>query len=88
MVKEELIKDVYDFCKANYNKENVIKYSNYFKGDYDAWGLTTPMIRARVKELYARKDIDLEWVNKKQLTPEVIKERGKANLANLRTMLS
>ncbi len=31
---------------------------------------------------------DLEWVNKKQLTPEVIKERGKANLANLRTMLS
>ena len=31
---------------------------------------------------------DLEWVNKKQLSPEVIKERGKANLANLRTMLS
>ncbi len=31
---------------------------------------------------------DLEWSNKKQLTPEVIKERGKANLANLKTMLS
>jgi len=31
---------------------------------------------------------DLEWVNKKQLAPEVLKERGKANLANLRTMLS
>ena len=31
---------------------------------------------------------DLEWVNKKQLTPELIKERGKANLANLKTMLS
>jgi len=31
---------------------------------------------------------ELEWVNKKQLTPEVIKERGKANLANLKTMLS
>jgi len=31
---------------------------------------------------------DLEWINKKQLTPEVIKERGKANLANLKTMLS
>ncbi|MDD5463017.1 MAG: DNA helicase Rep [Methylococcales bacterium] len=31
---------------------------------------------------------DLEWVNKKQLTPEVIKERGKANLANLKTMVS
>jgi ATP-dependent DNA helicase Rep len=31
---------------------------------------------------------DLEWINKKQLTAEVIKERGKANLANLKTMLS
>lgn len=31
---------------------------------------------------------DLEWVNKKQLSPEVIKERGMANLANLKTMLS
>lgn len=31
---------------------------------------------------------ELEWINKKQLSPEVIKERGKANLANLKTMLS
>ncbi|MEQ1740504.1 MAG: DNA helicase Rep [Methyloglobulus sp.] len=31
---------------------------------------------------------DLEWVNKKQLPADVIKERGKANLANLKTMLS
>jgi ATP-dependent DNA helicase Rep len=31
---------------------------------------------------------DLEWINKNQLTPEVIKERGKANLASLKTMLS
>jgi len=31
---------------------------------------------------------DLEWVNKKQLAPEVIKERGKASLANLKSMLS
>lgn len=33
-------------------------------------------------------EADLEWVNKKQLAPEVIKERGKASLANLKTMLS
>ncbi|MDP3391716.1 MAG: DNA helicase Rep [Methylococcaceae bacterium] len=31
---------------------------------------------------------DLEWINKKQLAPEVIKERGKASLANLKSMLS
>jgi ATP-dependent DNA helicase Rep len=31
---------------------------------------------------------DLEWANKKQLDPQVMKERGKANLANLKTMLS
>ncbi len=33
-------------------------------------------------------EADLEWVNKKQLPPEVIKERGKASLASLKTMLS
>ena len=31
---------------------------------------------------------DLEWSNKQQLDPEVIKERGKANIANLKSMLS
>ncbi|POZ51236.1 DNA helicase Rep [Methylovulum psychrotolerans] len=31
---------------------------------------------------------DLEWVNKKQLAPEVVKARGKASLASLKTMLS
>jgi len=31
---------------------------------------------------------DLEWINKKQLSSEAIKERGKANLQNLKTMLS
>ena len=31
---------------------------------------------------------DLEWSNKKQLDPEVIKERGKASLAHLKDMLS
>ena len=31
---------------------------------------------------------DLEWPLKKQLSPEVAKERGRANLANLKTMLS
>ena len=62
MIKEELINDIYNFCKANYNQENVIKYSYYFKGEYNAWGLTTPMIKDKVKELYARKDLDLNVV--------------------------
>lgn len=31
---------------------------------------------------------DLEWVNKKQLSPEESKQRGLANLAHLKTMLS
>ncbi|OAI26786.1 MULTISPECIES: DNA helicase Rep [Methylomonas] len=30
---------------------------------------------------------DLEWANKKQLAPEEVKQRGKANLANLKAML-
>lgn len=33
-------------------------------------------------------EADLEWVNKKTLSDEVRKERGKSNLANLKTMLS
>jgi ATP-dependent DNA helicase Rep len=31
---------------------------------------------------------ELEWANKKQLSADVIKERGKVNLQNLKTMLS
>jgi ATP-dependent DNA helicase Rep len=31
---------------------------------------------------------DLEWSNKKQLDPEVVRERGKASLAHLKNMLS
>lgn len=31
---------------------------------------------------------DLEWVNKKQLAPEEAKQRGKANLAQLKSMLA
>ncbi|MGR9046834.1 MAG: DNA helicase Rep [Gammaproteobacteria bacterium] len=31
---------------------------------------------------------DLEWSNKKQLDPEIIKERGKANLAQLKNILA
>ena len=31
---------------------------------------------------------DLEWPNKKQLDPQVIKQRGKANLTHLKSMLS
>ncbi len=31
---------------------------------------------------------DLEWTNKKQLSPELSKERGKANLSQLKSMLS
>jgi len=31
---------------------------------------------------------DLEWANKKQLPPDIVKERGKANLAQLKSLLS
>lgn len=33
-------------------------------------------------------EADLEWANKKQLDPELIRERGKESLAHLKTMLS
>ena len=31
---------------------------------------------------------DLEWANKKQLAPEEVKQRGKASLATLKSMLA
>jgi ATP-dependent DNA helicase Rep len=31
---------------------------------------------------------DLEWANKKELDPEVKKQRGKASLAQLKSLLS
>ncbi len=62
MTKEELIKEIYTYCKANYNEANVVKYSYYFKGEYNAWGLSSPMVREKAKELAKRKELELNTV--------------------------
>jgi len=57
-----LYKEILTYCLANSNEENVIKYSRYFKGNYDAHGLTSPQINDKVKELLNNKEISLKSV--------------------------
>lgn len=71
MTAIELKEHIFQFCKANYNEENVVKYSHYFKRDYNAWGLTSPQIRAKVKEILRTKQINLDVVV--EATPLIIK---------------
>lgn len=59
MTAKELQAHILQFCKANYNEANVIKYSNYFKGEYNAWGLTSPQIREKVKEMLKANQLSL-----------------------------
>lgn len=63
MTAIELKEHIYKYCKTGYNKENVIKYSHYFKGEYKAWGLTSTQIRAKVKELLKEKKITFDVIN-------------------------
>ena len=46
----ELYQDIKNFCTENADDEIVKKYSRYFKGGYNGYGLTNKMIPAKVKE--------------------------------------
>jgi 3-methyladenine DNA glycosylase AlkD len=56
----ELFSDVHAYCVSCTNEENIKKYSKYFKGDFDAYGLSQPQINERTKEILKRKDFGLE----------------------------
>lgn len=51
MNARELIEDIRNYCRANANEANVIKYSRYFKGDYYAYGLANGQVESKVDEL-------------------------------------
>lgn len=72
MTATELYQDIKNFCAKNANDEIVKKYSRYFKGGYNAYGLTNGVIPAKVKE-YKNQDwctIDLVYEVAKLLIPE------------------
>lgn len=62
MNSNQLYLEIINYCKSNYNQANVEKYSRYFKGNYDAWGLSQPQVNDKVKELSKNKEINLDVI--------------------------
>lgn len=60
MESKKLFQNILLYCIANSNPANVEKYSRYFKGGYDAHGLSQTQINDKVKELAKNKDISLQ----------------------------
>ena len=63
MTSEELKTYINDYCKANANEANVVKYSRFFKdGPFVGYGLTAPQMYALVKDLLKIKNVSFESV--------------------------
>lgn len=62
MKYNNLYQEILSYCNANANIANVEKYSRYFKGSYDAHGLTQPQVNDKVKELSKNKDFTLSVI--------------------------
>jgi len=58
--KNDLVSEIVAFCKENADEAMVLKYSRYFKGEFNAYGLTNPMVNAKVKEMLRRKDFTIQ----------------------------
>ena len=55
--------DILAYCKANADEALVKKYSRYFKeGGYDAYGVSYPLLQAKVSAILAEPGIDLPFV--------------------------
>lgn len=62
MDSNQLYSEIISFCSANYNLANIEKYSRYFKGGYDAWGLSQNQTNDKVKELAKDQSINLDVI--------------------------
>lgn len=60
MNADELFTELHEYCLAHVNGDNIIKYSRYFKGGFDAYGLSQPQMNEQTKEILKRKDFDLK----------------------------
>jgi 3-methyladenine DNA glycosylase AlkD len=72
MTATELYADIKDSCIKNADNEIVIKYSRYFKGGFNGYGLQKDLIPNKVKEFKAQSwcTIDLVYEVSKLLVPE------------------
>ena len=62
MNAQKLIRDIRSFCEAHADPAIVQKYARYFKEGYDAYGLSSGVFMAKVKELLASKSFTMETV--------------------------
>lgn len=72
MNSNELKKDIIAFCESNADPKIVEKYSRYFKGGFNGYGLANGLIQNKVKE-YKNKEwctIELVYEVSKQLIPQ------------------
>lgn len=65
-------KEILTYCKQNANAENIKKSQRYFKEEFKGYGLTTTQLREIVKEIAARKDLELATVI--ETTPKLLKD--------------
>jgi 3-methyladenine DNA glycosylase AlkD len=62
MSAADLYNTILLFCRANQDPAIVKKYSRYFKGVYNAWGLQTGMVLSKSKEIAKMQGVTLELV--------------------------
>jgi 3-methyladenine DNA glycosylase AlkD len=62
MSSEELVKNIRDFCNANTNEDNIIKYSRYFRGGFHGYGVANMSQQQKAKELVKSKQLDLKKI--------------------------
>ncbi len=60
MTADQLISEIIQYCKANANAENVVKSQRFFKEPHEFYGLSSPQLNAKVKELLKTSDITLD----------------------------
>jgi len=64
MKPQEFYNDFVAYCEQHADPQMVKKYARYFKENYDAYGLTQPLMDEKVKEILANKGFNLELLEK------------------------
>jgi len=70
MNSKQLITEICNFCESNFNEDNVIKYSRYFKGGFKGYGVPIEVFNEKVKEIKKRKDFNLNVLY--SIAPELL----------------
>lgn len=71
MTPHDLISAIRKYCAANTDEANVIKYSRYFKGGFNAYGLSNGMIESKVREILEDRSVTIPLIL--EVAPELVK---------------